>query len=127
MKGEDVKEVQRQLNAKGYDLEVDGAYGEKTAAAVKSFQKTMGLTADGIVGEKTREALKKTGGFVVKRLLKVTSPLMKGEDVRRVQSELMRRGYGVGNTGADGQYGKETASAVRLFQKEKKLTADRCV
>ena len=124
MKGEDVKEVQRQLNAKGYDLEVDGAYGEKTAAAVKSFQKTMGLTADGIVGEKTREALKKTGGFVVKRLLKVTSPLMKGEDVRRVQSELMRRGYGVGNTGADGQYGKETASAVRLFQKEKKLTAD---
>ena len=124
MKGEDVKEVQRQLNAKGYDLEVDGAYGEKTAAAVKSFQKTMGLTADGIVGEKTREALKKTGGFVVKRLLKVTSPLMKGEDVRRVQSELMRRGYGVGNTGADGQYGKETASAVRLFQKEKKLTVD---
>ena len=46
--GSRVSDIQRKVGAT-----VDGKYGPKTAAAVKSFQKQNGLTADGVVGPKT--------------------------------------------------------------------------
>ncbi len=53
-----VKAVQTKLKRWGYYAgAVDGIYGPKTKAAVKSFQKKNGLTADGIVGVKTAAAL----------------------------------------------------------------------
>ena len=51
--GDDVKELQRTLNAHGYNLNVDGVWGDNTDAAVRKYQKTNGLTVDGIVGENT--------------------------------------------------------------------------
>lgn len=59
-KGEQVKTVQRLLNAMGHKCgSVDGIIGTKTLAAVKKFQAAEGLTADGIVGAKTWAALLK--------------------------------------------------------------------
>ena len=62
-KGEQVKTLQRMLCAMGYSLgakkPVDGDFGTKTDAAVKSYQKNNGLTVDGIVGEKTWNKLLK--------------------------------------------------------------------
>lgn len=59
-KGEQVKTLQRLLNAMGHTCgDVDGIIGSKTVAAVKAFQKSEGLTADGIVGAKTWNALLK--------------------------------------------------------------------
>ncbi|MBQ7655482.1 MAG: peptidoglycan-binding protein [Clostridia bacterium] len=56
--GDEVEELQALLNAKyGASLDVDGAFGAKTEAAVKAFQQAKGLTVDGIVGPKTRAAL----------------------------------------------------------------------
>lgn len=53
-----VRTLQIQLNAKGYDCgTVDGKFGAKTLAAVKAFQKARGLTVDGIVGRDTWTAL----------------------------------------------------------------------
>jgi len=53
-----VKTVQTKLKRWGYYTgAVDGIYGAKTKAAVKSFQSKNGLTADGIVGQKTAQAL----------------------------------------------------------------------
>ena len=60
--GDDVKECQQILDALGYDIGktgADGKYGDKTAAAVKSFQKANGLQADGVCGPLTWEALEK--------------------------------------------------------------------
>ncbi|WP_158881007.1 peptidoglycan-binding protein [Amycolatopsis anabasis] len=56
--GEAVSRVQRALNAAvGAALNVDGQFGPKTTAAVKSYQGARGLGADGIVGANTWKAL----------------------------------------------------------------------
>lgn len=53
--------AQQLLNEKGgYGLAVDGIYGKKTEAAVRSFQKANGLAVDGILGKNTWAALTKT-------------------------------------------------------------------
>lgn len=57
-KGETVKTLQQKLKNWGYYTgAVDGIYGAKTVAAVKSFQKKNGLTVDGIAGAKTLAAM----------------------------------------------------------------------
>src|SRR5690554_5953623 len=38
-----------------------------------------------------------------------------GDDVRRLQLALMARGYSLPRFGADADFGRETAAAVRLF------------
>lgn len=53
-KGEQVKTLQRLLNALGHNCgEVDGDFGDKTLVAVKAFQKSERLDVDGIVGKDT--------------------------------------------------------------------------
>lgn len=49
---------------------------------------------------------------------------MTGEDVRRLQQRLMELGYELPRYGADGEYGGETAQAVKAFQRDRGLTAD---
>ena len=51
--GEEVKKLQRELNKKGYKLDVDGQFGSKTQSAVKDYQKKNNLAVDGIVGNNT--------------------------------------------------------------------------
>ena len=56
--GEEVRQIQTKLKRWGYyNGSVDGIYGSKTLAAVKSFQKKNGLTVDGIAGTKTLNAM----------------------------------------------------------------------
>jgi peptidoglycan hydrolase-like protein with peptidoglycan-binding domain len=58
-KGEQVKTLQRLLNAFGENLAVDGSFGSLTQAALKSYQKKNNLQVDGICGEKSWESLLK--------------------------------------------------------------------
>ena len=62
-RGEDVKKLQKSLNANGYNLAVDGIFGEKTQEAVRGYQQSNGLTADGsgIFGTETSGKLYGTG------------------------------------------------------------------
>jgi Cell wall-associated hydrolases (invasion-associated proteins) len=55
--GPEVKAVQEQLQAAGYEIEADGDFGLGTEAVVKAFQKDRGLDVDGIVGEITHKSL----------------------------------------------------------------------
>lgn len=48
----------------------------------------------------------------------------KGEDVRKLQAQLMELGYELPKYGADGEYGSETVTAVKAFQADRGLTAD---
>jgi hypothetical protein len=59
---------------------------------------------------------------VGKRLLRRTSPMMKGEDIRKLQGLLFELGYDC--DGIDGYYGINTEDAVRAFQFACKLLAD---
>jgi len=47
-----------------------------------------------------------------------------GEDVRALQQELLALGYPMEKYGADGEYGSETAAAVRLLQKAGRIRQD---
>lgn len=60
-------------------------------------------------------------GFTIKRILKVTKPLVKGRDVKAVQKALIARGFFCGVDGATGIYGGQTAAAVRKFQAMNRL------
>jgi len=57
-KGEQVRELQRQLAAAGFNPgPVDGVYGPLTRGAVERLQRYCGLAADGIAGPLTLQAL----------------------------------------------------------------------
>ena len=47
-----------------------------------------------------------------------------GSDVKKLQQTLIEAGYNVGSTGADGVYGKNTAAAVKQYQKDNGLAVD---
>ena len=57
-RGEEVTQIQTKLKRWGYyNGSIDGIYGSKTLAAVKSFQRKNGLTVDGIAGKNTLAAM----------------------------------------------------------------------
>lgn len=63
--GQNVQNVQKQLNQQDYNLKVDGQFGPKTEQAVKNFQSSAQnangkpLAVDGVVGFQTAGALKR--------------------------------------------------------------------
>jgi N-acetyl-anhydromuramyl-L-alanine amidase AmpD len=57
-RGEEVSKLQKYLSMIGYDLTIDGHFGDKTLRSLKAFQKRYGLTVDGIAGPNTFSALK---------------------------------------------------------------------
>lgn len=58
------------------------------------------------------------------RTLKLTTPLMQGADVLRVQQALLKAGLSLGSDGADGWFGNATEAAVKQFQQQKGLAVD---
>ena len=53
-----VTQIQKKLAAEGYyRASIDGIYGSRTAAAVRSYQKDRGLKVDGICGPETLASL----------------------------------------------------------------------
>lgn len=102
-----VRSLQYLLNAHGAHLVVDGVFGPRTDAAVRSFQRTHGLVADGIVGRRTWSAV-----IITVRRGSV------GPAVKAVQDQADSRGTnGAGIVLAvDGIFGPRTDAWVRAFQ-----------
>ena len=56
-KGGITRLIQERLNSVGFNLTVDGDFGQKTKDAIIVFQRNRGLVQDGVVGPKTWEYL----------------------------------------------------------------------
>jgi zinc D-Ala-D-Ala carboxypeptidase len=112
-KGERVVAIQYLLNQRiGAGLTIDGVFGPKTAAAVRTFQTRSKLPADGQVGAQTWT-----------HLIVTVQNGSKGSAVAAVQHNL-RFAYGFKTLAADGIFGPQTLSAVRSFQAKFKLAVD---
>ena len=126
-KGDDVRELQKLLKGAGYNIAVDGSFGNETRTAVRSFQTREGLKVDGIAGPITIKALQEaqkpdeSTDWIVTRQLKKGC---EGEDVKEMQKRLINAGYSCGKDGADGDFGSVTYAAVRVYQKAKGLKID---
>ena len=125
--GDEVRKLQSALIAKGYSCGssgVDGSFGSDTDAAVRKFQKDNGLEVDGIAGPKTQAALyaSSSGGSLASSSYPCKG--WTGDEVRKLQSALIAKGYSCGSSGVDGSFGSDTDAAVRKFQKDNGLEVD---
>ena len=125
MEGDDIFQLQTLLKANGYDLTVDGVFGSKTEKAVRELQKKNGLTVDGIVGENTATVLccdfDENLYLGENRMIKLTSPLTTGPDIKMIQEFFTEDGE---KLGIDGEYGKATQTVIKNFQKKSNISAD---
>ena len=138
--GQDVKTLQKRLKElKYYKGSIDGKMEKSTVNALKAFQEAHGLEADGVAGKATYailfsdDALKKgttptpepTATPTPEPTAETWSTLRKddsGDSVAQLQEALIELGYLSGK--ADGNYGANTVSAVKAFQKANGLTDD---
>ena len=116
MTGSDVKEAQSLLFYYGYDLDIDGVFGEHSDACTRSFQASKMLTNDGIVGTVTWTEL------MAKRKDRVLRMGTSGKDVEWVQKVVNKTINA--QIDVDGVFGNDTLVAVKSFQKENALVED---
>jgi peptidoglycan hydrolase-like protein with peptidoglycan-binding domain len=111
--GAAVAAVQQKLG-----LPADGIYGPSTLRAVEAFQKHNGLTADGRVGPATLQALQHPSAKAISKSHHAPAAPARAHatGVKGLQSAL--------KVPADGVFGRETAAAVRMFQRSHGLKAD---
>ena len=103
-------------NDYGYNLSVDGIFGNNTLSAVRDFQSNNGLTVDGLVGNNTWTFLLNLPPYPLLR------EGARSSYVRFLQNLLQSKFIPTGNI--DGIFGSQTLNAVRTFQQENNLTVD---
>ena len=127
MTNENVRYAQTKLINKGYSVGssgADGIFGAGTEQAVRQFQADNGLTADGMIGPATWKKLEESTTVMPSSYPGAVIGMgARGENVVKIQNELIRRGYDVPG-GTDGQYGSGARNAVRAFQKDHGLDID---
>jgi peptidoglycan hydrolase-like protein with peptidoglycan-binding domain len=109
-KGNAVKALQRALGG----VAVDGAYGPKTVAAVKAFQKAHGLATTGVTDTAVWQALEARDYPLRAYYSTVLRPGSRGAAVVALQRALALP--------ADGFYGARTTAAVKALQGRARLT-----
>lgn len=116
--GAAVKDLQTRLKAAGrYTDAIDGKFGPNTLNAVKSFQRSVGLTVDGVVGPRT-------WGALVSRDLNGTT-LRSGQESNQVK--ILQRSLNAflgSGLSVDGKFGPATQAAVKKYQSSRGLAAD---
>lgn len=104
-----VKRLQRNLTRAGFSTAVDGAFGPATKGSLMRWEGWKHRRVDGIATRRDRRALRRSARFGT-RLLREG---MHGRDVRGLQWQLGRVGYG---TSIDGAFGPLTRAAVTRWE-----------
>lgn len=112
----------------------DGVYGAKTSAAVREYQKFMGLPQDGIIGDATWNAIvDKLRELGITTNIPVASPTFyltmgnSGIDVFKMQeylNEIAEVNKCLRPVPVDGTFGARTTTTVQQFQYLYDLTID---
>jgi hypothetical protein len=123
-----VREVQRRLKRQGYPIgKVDGSLGRQTARAIRRFQRDVSLQPTGSIDRWLMASLgmEADNGWSKKsvaRTARVRKPRraerwkVTKTHIKEVQRRLALIGYRPGS--ADGVYGRQTARAVKRFQRQ---------
>lgn len=123
--GDLVAAMQRRLKELGYfNGNIVGNYKELTTAAVKRFQAAMGYTQDGVASSALLEALYSSSAPAYDSAASGYIGLVSGNTgsaVTAMQQRLIELGWLSGS--ADGDYGGNTAKAVKAFQSAAGLAA----
>ena len=90
-------------------------FDDVVEVAVKEFQQSRGLIVTGMVDAITLQALDEARWKLGDRVLSLLSPMVRGDDVAALQSQLSEMGFNCGRV--DGIFGVESESAVKEFQK----------
>lgn len=116
--------MQRRLGAAGFDpvAAEAGVYCAATTAAVRDFQHARGLHPSGSCDQLTWLTLVEASWELGDRLLKLSAPQMRGDDIDELQVTLARLGFDCGRP--DGIYGPATMRSVQRFQRHVGLRAD---
>jgi N-acetylmuramoyl-L-alanine amidase len=106
----------RDLGARlGLGAAAGDVFDQRLESALRSFQEQRGLRVDGICGPETWGALIESGFRLGDRLLYLSAPMLRGDDVAEIQRQLNALGFDAGRE--DGILGPETESALRQFQR----------
>lgn len=119
----EVANVQKHLKAAGFDPKhVSGAFDERTAGALKAFQRRSQLPPTGVVDAKTWRALRNARMEATSG----TSPAQRrGERSGAVKaSEQLLKKLGFNPGKVDGLFDRRTENAVRAFERREHLKVD---
>lgn len=105
-----------------HDTFEPGVYCVRTEQVVAEFQQLRGLPVTGTCDHLTWTTLVESSWVLGARLLYLTSPHMRGDDVQAMQTVLAKLGFDCGR--ADGIFGPNTLRALTEFQQNYGITAD---
>lgn len=119
-----MRELQERLISVGQVPLIDplGTFGDGTVVAVEAFQHSRGLPITGIVDVTTWSRLIEAGWQPGQRLLYLTRPKLRGDDVADLQVHLAQLGFNPGRI--DGIFGPALEHALTDFQRNCGLTPD---
>jgi peptidoglycan hydrolase-like protein with peptidoglycan-binding domain len=116
-----VEKLQRELGIRGYAAgPIDGIMGSRTRAAIRAYQRDVGLQVDGIASKELLEYMMFNDGGATSGPVPI--PSLDPVFVRSLQIELVERGYYHG--AIDGIAGPMTQRAVENFQRDAGLVVN---
>jgi peptidoglycan hydrolase-like protein with peptidoglycan-binding domain len=131
MPGEIITDIQRELSRRGYyDGVIDGLYGPKTDAAIREFEKSLGLKPSPAPSESLLQTIMRSSGKSLKGITgTIPSPNpMKARGVNSTESSerlvIFQRTlaeFGYGQIKPSGVLDADTQRAIEKFEREHKL------
>ena len=121
--GRAVKNVQAHLRSAGFDpAHVSGRFDERTAGALKAFQRKSGLPATGTVDARTWSKLKHSRMLATGATSPAQSLNERSSAVKRSEALLKKLGFHPGKV--DGLFDRHTRAAVKAFERKHKRHVD---